>query len=197
MNRLFLYTLVLAVMAGCRSTVHNSQGKTLLPALPRPSHWAASVEIAGVNNCHILDKNLFRSAQPTEKGFAELQKMGIKSVLCLRTGWSDVYPARNTMLKCRRISMLAWKISDENIIDALRILNNPAQGPFLVHCLHGSDRTGAVCAAYRIVLQNWSKEEAIAEMTKGGYGYHKMFSNIVNYLNGMDVEKIRSQVQKK
>ena len=47
-----------------------------------------------------------------------------------------------------------------------------ASGPVLVHCLHGSDRTGTIVAMYRIVEQGWTREAAIAEMTGGGYGYH-------------------------
>ncbi len=42
----------------------------------------------------------------------------------------------------------------------------------LIHCLHGEDRTGIVCAAYRIKYQNWPVEKAIAEMYEEGF--HKI-----------------------
>lgn len=45
----------------------------------------------------------------------------------------------------------------------------------VVHCWHGSDRTGAVIAAYRIVQQGWSQHDAIDEMINGGYGFHPIF----------------------
>ena len=45
-------------------------------------------------------------------------------------------------------------------------------GPFFVHCQHGSDRTGVCIAAYRIVVQGWTKQDAIREMTGGNYGFH-------------------------
>lgn len=46
--------------------------------------------------------------------------------------------------------------------------------PIIFHCHHGSDRTGAVCALYRIVFQNVSKEDAIREMIEGEYGFHRI-----------------------
>ena len=49
--------------------------------------------------------------------------------------------------------MNAGKVSQEQLIDALRIIKN-RKGPVLLHCWHGSDRTGATVAAYRIVFNN-------------------------------------------
>ena len=45
----------------------------------------------------------------------------------------------------------------------MKILRD-APKPILVHCQHGSDRTGAVIALYRILFQNMSKVEAIKEL---------------------------------
>jgi hypothetical protein len=42
-------------------------------------------------------------------------------------------------------------------------------------------------------VQNWPKEEAIKEMTKGDYGFYFIWQNIVNYIRKLDVEKIRQQ----
>ncbi|HEX7917405.1 hypothetical protein [Rudaea sp.] len=51
----------------------------------------------------------------------------------------------------------------------------------LIHCWHGADRTGVVCAAYRMVVQGWSKADARAEMFDGGFGYHAVWRNIPAY----------------
>lgn len=45
------------------------------------------------------------------------------------------------------------------------------RGSVYVHCLHGVDRTGFMCAAYRILLQGWSPVDAINEML--ALGFHK------------------------
>ncbi|MHC4690923.1 MAG: hypothetical protein ACYS5F_15040, partial [Planctomycetota bacterium] len=46
-------------------------------------------------------------------------------------------------------------------------------------------------AIYRIFVQGWDKEEAIKEMTNGGFGFHSVWWNLVNYLKELEVEKIR------
>jgi protein tyrosine/serine phosphatase len=45
----------------------------------------------------------------------------------------------------------------------------------LLHCYHGSDRTGASVAMYRIIFENWSIENAVQEMKYGSYGYHPIW----------------------
>lgn len=40
--------------------------------------------------------------------------------------------------------------------------------PIYVHCKAGVDRTGMVIAHYRIIIQKWTKEAAVAEMKAMG-----------------------------
>lgn len=49
---------------------------------------------------------------------------------------------------------------------------------------------------YRMLYQGWSREEAIDELKNGGYGFHSMWKNIVDYLESVDVEKVRKLVEK-
>jgi len=49
-------------------------------------------------------------------------------------------------------------------------------------------------AMYRIVEQNWSKDEAIKEMVDGGYGFHPTWANIIKYIRNVDVKKIRIEL---
>lgn len=41
-----------------------------------------------------------------------------------------------------------------------------------VHCLHGKDRTGFMCAVYRMRVQGWTFKMAVKEMFE--YGFHKI-----------------------
>ena len=77
--------------------------------------------------------------------------------------------------------------------EALRIIRM-ADGPVLIHCWHGSDRTGLISAMYRVLYQNWSKDEAIDELMKGGYGYHSLYRNIPEYIRKVDIPNIRKMV---
>ena len=62
----------------------------------------------------------------------------------------------------------------------------------LVHCWAGADRTGAMIAAYRVAAQGWSKEEAVREMTEGGYRFHGLvYRNLVKLITDLDVEDLR------
>jgi len=60
-----------------------------------------------------------------------------------------------------------------------------------VHCQQGADRTGLMCAIYRVAVCGWSKEQAAKEMTDGGFGFHAVWIGIVPFLNALDIEKLR------
>lgn len=79
-------------------------------------------------------------------------------------------------------------------MEALRVIRD-RKGPILIHCLHGSDRTGGVLAMYRIVFQQYTKEEAIEEMKNGGFGFHKVYRNIVRMIRKADIEQMRQELE--
>ena len=90
--------------------------------------------------------------------------------------------------------MGAGSVSASDLVTALKLLNK-AEKPVLVHCWHGSDRTGFVVAGYRIVFQNWTRQAAIEELRLGGFGYHsKAYPNIIKTLEEMDIEAVRKAV---
>lgn len=54
--------------------------------------------------------------------------------------------------------------------------------PVLVHCLAGVHRTGIMTALFRIQLQGWSKEIALAEMKAMGYRDFTSYDPLRDYL---------------
>jgi protein tyrosine/serine phosphatase len=94
------------------------------------------------------------------------------------------------------LSVKTWHIEDEDVIRVLRIINKKENGPFLIHCQHGADRTGVMSAMYRIVVQGWTKDDAIKEMVDGGYGFHPIWSNIIHYVKNVNVDKIKRALAK-
>lgn len=159
----------------------------------RPAKWAQPINQLSLKNFYKVDKGIYRSEQPNEISFAELEKFGIKEVLNLRNWHSDDKEAQNTNLILHRVDMDAHDINNHDIVAALQIIKNRT-GSIDVHCKHGSDRTGLVIAMYRIIFQNWSKEDAIDELKNGGYGYHRIYFNIINYIQNADIEKLRQQI---
>ncbi|MBU0654296.1 MAG: tyrosine-protein phosphatase [Gammaproteobacteria bacterium] len=158
----------------------------------RPADWAKPVAAHHLQNFWQVSPLLYRSAQPYVDGFRELPKLGIGEVLDLRLYHLDV-PAEDIPLTLHRAPLFASSINEEKVISALQVIAN-AKRPVLVHCLHGSDRTGLVVAMYRVVCQGWSKQQAIAEMVGGGYGYHSVFENIPDFIEKVDVEAARQEV---
>jgi len=157
----------------------------------RPARWAQPREVEGVPNLHKVSDHLYRSAQPTAEGMKRLEAMGIKTVVTLRSFHSDRKLLRGARLGYEHIYMKAYHPEEKEVVRFLRIVTNPKRTPVLVHCQHGADRTGTMCAFYRIVVQGWSKEDAIAEMTDGGYGFHSVFSNLPSWIRNCDVESLR------
>jgi hypothetical protein len=49
-----------------------------------------------------------------------------------------------------------------------------------------------MCAIYRIVVEGWNKSEAIAEMTKGGFEFHSIWMNLVDYIQNLDIDEIKN-----
>ena len=158
----------------------------------RPAGWAERILIDGAPNLHRVTPNVYRSAQPTQEGFRNLEKLGIKTVVNLRSFHRD--RLKGTSLKEIRIEMNAWHPEEEDVVQAMRVLLDEGGGPYLVHCMQGADRTGMIIAAYRIIIQDWSREDAIDEMVNGGYDHHLIWSDISRYLERLDIDKIRRLV---
>ena len=62
------------------------------------------------------------------------------------------------------------------------------------HCRQGADRTGAMAAAYRVVMQGWTKDAAIEEMTRGGYGFHRAWAGLVDAIRDLPADDLHYQI---
>lgn len=122
-----------------------------------------------------------------------LKQKGIRTVVNLRSFHSDRKEIGTTGLGYEHIYMKAWHPERKEVVRFLRIVTDPKRGPVLVHCQHGADRTGSMCAIYRIAVQGWTKEEAIREMTKGGFGFHKVWRNLPKWIKELDIDSIRQE----
>ena len=165
----------------------------MLHAADRDAKWANKVEQAGLPNLHRVTDNIYRCAQPTADGLKSAEKLGIKTVISLRAFHTDKDELESTKLKTERIRFNTWHPEDEDVVRFLKLVTNTNSGPFLVHCQHGADRTGTMIAIYRIAVQGWKKEAALKEMTDGGFGYHAMWKNLIEYLNQLDVEQLKTR----
>ena len=180
------------------------------PALPpeqRPLNWAQPVGKTqlhqGVPNLFQVSPVLYRSAQPTAEGLNLLNQnlavsyglpKEIKTVVNLRNNEGDGALVVPTGVRYEQIPFDTWQVKETDVVRFLKIVRNPNNQPVLLHCKHGADRTGMMTAIYRIVEQGWRKQDAIAEMTQGGFGYHPIWSNLIRYIEHMDVVDIQRKV---
>ena len=72
-------------------------------------------------------------------------------------------------------------------------MGDPGRLPVFVHCRQGADRTGMMCAMYRIVVCGWTKPEAIDEMKNGGFDFNPVWDNLVSFIEKADVEKLERE----
>ncbi|MBL4890133.1 MAG: dual specificity protein phosphatase family protein [Candidatus Lindowbacteria bacterium] len=156
----------------------------------RPDTWAQPLNVLGIDNLHKVNDSLYRGAQPTEEGFRQLKKMGIKTIVNLRGFHSDKDEIGDVDLQLEEIKIDTWKLDEDQVIRFIDIVSDTSNHPVFVHCLHDAYRTGTMNAMYRIVIEGWSKDEAIREMINGDYSYHSMWTNLPKLIQKIDVERI-------
>jgi len=160
-------------------------------ALASERDWAQRLEVSGVENLHKVSDFLYRGAQPTKEGMKQLKKLGIKTIVNLRSFHSDRAEIGDTGLSYEHIYMKTWHAENKEVEHFLKIVTDPNRTPVFVHCQRGADRTGTMCAIYRVAVQDWRKDEAIEEMIKGGFGFYTRWQNLIDYIRELDIEEIK------
>jgi protein tyrosine phosphatase (PTP) superfamily phosphohydrolase (DUF442 family) len=169
-------------MAGAGTPAIGQQGTETPP--PRPPSATETKQSAAPNdttepiipkfipNFAQITPTLYRGGQPKKGGFEELAKMGINIVVDLR-GDRDKEREIVTGLGMQYVPM-HWQCSfprDQTFAKFLQLLrDNPGKKVF-VHCRLGDDRTAMMIAAYRMVEQHWSPEQALEEMQMHGFNF--------------------------
>lgn len=184
MKKTKILPILLLCLIGCgKSPVEKSAVTT-----------AKNLELAGCSNLYKVNDNLYRGAQPEANGFEELEKLGIITVVNLRQNHSDSKLIEPTNLDYVHIKMQAWDPEYDEIKEFLQIATDKDKQPVFVHCQHGADRTGIMVAVYRIVVEEWTKEKALEEMTKGPFGFHSVWQGLPKFIRNLDVEKLRKEI---
>lgn len=182
------YLLMAASLSACIST-------TPLDAHVRPQHWASVVNKQ--TNLYQVSPQLYRSEQPLKADSAALQQLNIKTVVNLRARNKDAVELAESNLKLVHVPINTWSISSEQLAQALwQIEQAKPQGNILLHCYHGSDRTGLVTAMYRIIYQNWPIADAQHEMKYGGFGFHPVWVNIDQFFTAEKVTQIQQLISR-
>ncbi len=138
------------------------------------SAYGDKLKINGIPNPGKINDNLYRGAQPNEKGLEELKKLGITTIIDLRA--EDRAKAEWEKKEAERLGMHFVQIpiagfaapTNEEVVQFLSLTHDPQQKIF-VHCLLGEDRTGVFIATYRMSVQKWPVTQAMHEMNNFGF----------------------------
>lgn len=147
---------------------------------------------------------LYRSGQGRPHQIRNaVRRYGIKTILCLReldserdTTWhaGEVRVAREN-----NVAFLSWPTDSHKAVpesaqaEFLRLVQDPARRPVLVHCAQGKHRTGFFVALYRMVANGWSFGRAIQEMDSFGYGLAS-HEELMDSLRKIEPAALRQQV---
>jgi protein tyrosine phosphatase (PTP) superfamily phosphohydrolase (DUF442 family) len=135
----------------------------------------------------------YRCGQLTADGFREVfQRYGIRTVINLQDEDPDPRlplsfyreaPAAPESEVCRqsgvRYALISFDLPRRDrapsehpasIDEFLRILDDPASYPVLLHCKAGLHRTGLLTAVYRMEYERWPVAEAMRELRANGFG---------------------------
>lgn len=143
-------------------------------------------------NLYRVSDRLLRGAQPDEHGFDLLRRLGVRTVINVRPGREEGELCLRNGLRYVEIPMRAWSFDERDVVRFLEIASSADHAPVFVHCRRGADRTGMLVAVYRVVIEGWTKEAALEEMTRGPYGYNRMWHKLRRFVRDMDVERLRT-----
>jgi len=122
-----------------------------------------------------VHNNIFRGPRPTN--LKQLASDGINSIINLESGFYEMFheDKYETQFPCdfgiKEYNIPLSDFSSPDFDKVFLAINIMTKGePTYIHCLHGKDRTGFVCAVYRMLHQGWSYEKARKEMLD--YGFH-------------------------
>lgn len=129
----------------------------------------------GIPNLKQVAPGVYRGGQPTVEGWEWLRAKGITWDLKLNE-WSEcpepwLFTNASPMwIDYEPISLgqQLFGVEDYQMDSILQsLIDRPSN--LYIHCEHGQDRTGLVCAMYRVRIQGWSKADAEKEMLTNGF----------------------------
>jgi protein tyrosine/serine phosphatase len=163
-----------------------------LPVTVLPVAFYRVVYVHGKRLREVSPGRVYRSGQMTAAGFADAVAVHhVRTIINLQDEYEDPdisldYLGTGTVQEsdlCRRLGVNYVYLPPDLIsrrripaerpaaIDRLlRLLDDPASYPILLHCRAGLHRTGVMVAVYRMEYEGWSPGAALDELRANGFG---------------------------
>ena len=154
--------------------------------LVRPAYAVPAPDLGIDNAAWIVPGQVARGAQPDAAALRRLRDRGFRTVVNFRFLHSEREEAEALGLKVVEIPMVASlecdPPTDAQIRRFLDAVGDPANRPVFFHCAQGKDRTGVMAAVYRMEVEGWTPEEALAEMKH--FGVHGLYEDLEEFVRG-------------
>lgn len=178
--RIFLSALAVcmgaALSLAARAQINASASQ---PEVAKTSFGAPAekLNLVGIPRAGKVSDALYRGAQPSPEGLAELKKLGVTTVVDLRGNRGPVASERRLVeslgMRFIDIPVPGWSApTNAQVAEFLKLFKADPTQKIFVHCYLGEDRSGVMVAAYRIAQQNWTVDQAFAEMLSFGFHNH-------------------------
>lgn len=111
---------------------------------------------------------------PRLNDLSPLMSLGIKTILNLEND-NKVVSNERSRAKFLGLKFKWWPMDEikrpdrDTLIEAMETISFEPYQPIYVHCKHGQDRTGYVIAAYRMLIEGWTFEQAYKECKDMGH----------------------------
>lgn len=138
---------------------------------------------------------IYRGGYPKPEGYARLKALGVKTIINLSS--EEPYAAREKEIAREQgfnlvsipLSVYAWP-EDEKVLKFLETVLSPEAQPVFVHCSNGRDRTGAMIAVYRTIVEGKGPKEAYKEAL--GHGFWPFRGEVVlkKYIHQLKDRKV-------
>jgi len=123
-------------------------------------------------NFHEVHPYLYRSGEPTEAAVKELEKHNIKTLIDLRAPnkkaiaekeWAAAHGLNYINLPMNSEPPTTKQV-ETFLQEVAKAKSDPKNGAVLVHCAHGSDRTGCMVGIWRVTQDGYNYDKAYKEM---------------------------------
>jgi len=179
-----VFALVALLVQGCAS----------LPSGPATVTLATPCDdcMPGVTNFSKISPALWRGSQPTAEGFRSLENSGVKTIINLRFLNDDSKFLTGSKLKYIWIRTVPWSLNEDDLVSFFKVIQEPKNWPVFIHCWKGNDRSGLYVAAYRIVVDGWSRDDAIRELVR--FRYTRIWFRIPHLVREIDVDRLKARI---
>jgi protein tyrosine/serine phosphatase len=150
-----------------------------------------------IRNFGQMDQMFYRGAQPNKQDYKDLEGIGIKTVIDLRSDPVS-YEKRDVESLGMRYVNIPMSDSDypkaEQVSQFLKLIDDPLTGKFFVHCAGGRHRTGVMGAVYRFSHYHWKFDQVYAEMKKYDFYTRWGHGKLKNFVQDYSQSQTRTSV---